>query len=63
MQPLDRATNDDYLHAIECDGTPTDVYRLRASRIFAVSYERVTPQQREFVKRMAYARRYTYQQN
>lgn len=58
MPRIQRADINDLLRSVETNGTPTDVYRLMASKALRVPYQAVTEQQRQAAKSATYHLRY-----
>lgn len=52
------ATFEDRINSVEPDGSKTDLHKLAASRIFGVSYENVTDEQRRRAKEESFRRAY-----
>lgn len=51
---LRKATVEDMQNAINADGTPVDLYKVAATRLFKVAYDDVTEDQRHAAKRAAH---------
>lgn len=56
---LDRARLDDIAKAIHPDGSPVDIHRATAAKMFGIAYECVTDQQRRHAKAVLYHGIYT----
>lgn len=55
---LEYATTLDLARAVETDGTPTNPVTVMASHAFNVSYDKVTPEQRNLIKSWRHAQAY-----
>ena len=57
---LERASTEDYMKAVNTDGTPVDIDRVMTSYIFNKRYEDVTQKD---LKSAKYARAYSYRRH